>query len=106
MNNFANSYISSSILSVIVAMSGGVDSSVTAKLLTEQVRLQLLQYRAPFDVVSRTMTYLLSSCATGIPATNRVLIRAANGKRTGKMSGGPAGYWTFLAKWYAVWQLQ
>ena len=85
-------------------MSGGVDSSVTAKLMVDQVccfahRLSRLSLSGV--VGSRVMTLLESSCGTGMGETNPEPIRDANGRKTGRMCSWCLSIWESLAEWYA-----
>ena len=84
---------------VVVAMSGGVDSSVTAKLLAEKVRQVDNPSHAFAHNCSRIMTFLPSSCGIGIPGMNRALMWAVTGRRTGKMCNVYAENSTSHAKW-------
>lgn len=87
---------------VVVAMSGGVDSSVTAKLLAEKVReskSRILRISLP-TIIQRIMTSLPSLCGIGIPGTNRAQMWAVSGRRTGRMFNACAENSTSPAKWY------
>ena len=86
---------------VVVAMSGGVDSSVTAKLLAEKVReskSRILRISLP-TIIQRIMTSLPSLCGIGIPGTNRAQMWAVSGRRTGRMFNACAENSTSPAKW-------
>lgn len=93
-------------------MSGGVDSSVTAKLLTEQVRSSILIEDETIlfklgvsSAFARIMTYQLSSCEIGTPMMNLVPIVVANGKKTGKTWGVCVVCWIFLVRWSLQFQV-
>jgi hypothetical protein len=80
-------------------MSGGVDSSVTAKLLAEKVREvqnppHTFAYNHP-----RIMTSPPSLCGIGIPGTNRAQMWAVSGRRTGRMSNACAENSTSHTEW-------
>ena len=63
------------VCTVVVAMSGGVDSSVTAKLLAEKVRPVKESFTRFCPRLSkRTMTSPPSLCGIGTPGTNRALM--------------------------------
>lgn len=84
---------------VVVAMSGGVDSSVTAKLLAEKVREvknppHTFAYNHP-----RIMTSPPSLCGIGIPGMNRGKMRAVSGRRTGRMFNACAENSTSHTEW-------
>ena len=72
-------------------MSGGVDSSVTAKLMVDQVSCigddSLAKHILTSFTDSRVMTLLGCSCGTGIQETNPEPMQAVNGRRIGKMCG-------------------
>ena len=97
---------------VVVAMSGGVDSSVTAKLMVDQVRY--LQRRLSLRLIltcvagSRVMMLLDFSCATGTRETNPGPTRGANGKRIGRMYGWCPRTWVYPAEWcvYIYWTVR
>lgn len=84
---------------VVVAMSGGVDSSVTAKLLAEKVReVKKPPHTFAYDH-PRIMTSPPSLCGIGIPGTNRAQMWAVSGRRTGRMFNACAENLTSHAKW-------
>ena len=80
-------------------MSGGVDSSVTAKLLAEKVRHVNTPSHSFAHNYSRIMIFPPFLCGIGIPGTNRALMWAASGRRTGKMCNACAESSTFHARW-------
>jgi asparagine synthetase B (glutamine-hydrolysing) len=84
---------------VVVAMSGGVDSSVAAKLLAEKVRHVDNPLHAFAHNCSRIMTFPPYLCGTGTPGTNRALMWAVTGRRTGKMYNVCAENSTSHARW-------
>jgi len=88
---------------VVVAMSGGVDSSVTAKLMVDQVRyLQyslFLWFFLSCIAGSRVMTLLDFSCGIGTRETNPGLIKDVNGRRIGKTYGWYPNAWIYPAEW-------
>ena len=84
---------------VVVAMSGGVDSSVTAKLLTEKVREVKNPPRTFAYDHPRIMTSPPFLCGIGIPGTNRAQMWAVSGRRTGRMFNACAENSTSHAKW-------
>jgi hypothetical protein len=80
-------------------MSGGVDSSVTAKLLSEKVRQVKNRSHTFAYGHPRTMIFPPSLCGIGIPGTNLVLMWAVSGRRTGRMFNACAENSTSLAEW-------
>jgi NH3-dependent NAD+ synthetase len=86
---------------VVVAMSGGVDSSVTARILANKVGTPAFHLSSSTDV-SRDMIYLPSSCAIGIRVTSQELIRAVNGRETGRTYNVSARHWIYLVKWSVI----
>lgn len=90
---------------VVVAMSGGVDSSVTAKLLADKVRniSHVVASRRQWSFpISRITTFRLCLCAIGTPATSLVQTMDVSGRKIGKTSDACAEYWIFLVKWYVL----
>jgi NH3-dependent NAD+ synthetase len=71
-------------------MSGGVDSSVTAKLLADHVRKQKDNLKPSLIEPLRITIFQPSSCVTGIHETSPALTVVANGRKTGKMSSESA----------------
>ena len=73
---------------MVVAMSGGVDSSVTAKLMVDQVGFlqRSLSLRFPLSYItgSRVMMLLDFSCETGTQETNPGLTKDVSGRRIGR----------------------
>jgi hypothetical protein len=80
-------------------MSGGVDSSVTAKLLAEKV-CESIFFRTLLPTnIQRIMTSPPSLCGIGIPGTNRAQMWAVSGRRTGTMSNACAENSTSHTEW-------
>jgi hypothetical protein len=75
-------------------MSGGVDSSVAASLLTKEVRLSNVGVNWQLKM-SRIMICLLFTCGTGTREMNRVRTRGVNGRKTGTTSSSFARSLTF-----------
>ena len=84
---------------VVVAMSGGVDSSVTARLLAEKVQSFRIHTVYFLNSLLRTTTYPLYSCETGTRGMNPVRTRAASGRRIGKTCIKFVGCLAFLVRW-------
>ena len=81
-------------------MSGGVDSSVTAKLLAEKVRhVQNPSHALALRSPKRTTTSPPSLCGIGTPGTSRALMWAVSGRRTGRTFSACAENSTSRAKW-------
>lgn len=80
-------------------MSGGVDSSVAATLLVEQVGLRFTYFVSAQISTRRILIYPPFSCETGTVAMKRVQMMAVNGKEIGKTSSASAVSSAFLAKW-------
>ena len=80
-------------------MSGGVDSSVTAKLLAEKVREPRILRTFFAYTHPRIMTSPPSLCGIGIPATNRAQMSAVSGRRTGRMFNASAENSTSHTAW-------
>ena len=91
---------------VVVGMSGGVDSSVAAKLLADQVNQLVYFARDPFIwfLVHRSMIYQQYSCEIGTLGTNQGLTKVVNGKGTGKMSNEYVKSLIYPVKWYVYFQ--
>ena len=84
---------------VVVAMSGGVDSSVTARLLAEKVQSFRIHTVYFLNYLLRTTTYPLYSCETGTRGMNPVRTRAASGRRIGKTCIKFVGCLAVLVRW-------
>jgi len=85
-------------------MSGGVDSSVTAKLMIDQVcraeRYLSVGFLLSGFTGSRVMMLPDYSCGTGIQETNPGPIRDANGRRIGRTYGWCPSTWAYPVEWY------
>lgn len=82
---------------VVVAMSGGVDSSVTARLLANEVSEP--QKRVNYLKSWRIMTFLLYLCEIGTREMKPGPITAVSGNKTGKTFSVFASLLPSLAKW-------
>ena len=71
-------------VSVVVGMSGGVDSSVAALLLAKKVCQECNISKKNKCSFTRTLIFLLFLCGTGTLETNLAQTRDANGKEIGK----------------------
>ncbi len=75
-------------------MSGGVDSSVAALLLTKEVRLFNITVNWQLKML-RIMICLLFTCETGTREMSRERTRGVNGRKTGMTSSSFARSLTF-----------
>lgn len=86
-------------------MSGGVDSSVTAALLSKQVSLINIMYvlvQIDYCLKYRILICRLFSCVIGTRAMSREPIMGVNGRGTGQMFSAYAGCWIYLVEWFAT----
>lgn len=70
---------------VVVGMSGGVDSSVSALLLAKNVCQKRSKTSSKRMLIVRTLIFLPFLCGTGTLETNLAQTGDANGKKIGKM---------------------
>lgn len=86
-------------------MSGGVDSSVTARLLSEKVRnIDAINCNTTHKLCwpfYRTMISPPSSCGIGTLEMSPERTRAANGKKTGRTCSESVASWMSHAEWCA-----
>lgn len=80
-------------------MSGGVDSSVTARILADKVRSYELDGDIIILIRIRIMIYLQFSCVIGTLVMSREQIEVASGRKTGKTFNGSAKSLIFPVKW-------
>jgi predicted PP-loop superfamily ATPase len=84
---------------VVVAMSGGVDSSVAMKLLADQVCAILECIINLISTNDRTLTCLRFTCGIGMLVMKQAQTSAVSGRKTGRMFSVFAGSLTRPVEW-------